>query len=213
MKRDERGIASRYDEIYARSRGQDPRSVPWAHGAPHPLFASWLAGTPDPTPPGNRALVIASGLGDDAEALAAREWEVTAFDASRQAIDWTRERFPASTVTYSVQDLFALPDEWRQGFDLVVEIHTVQALPVTWRQHAIRAIADTVAPGGTLIVVTMTRNIDVPLRGYPLPLTPDELRSFQRHGLVETTRHVESTPTDDQPGRVRCIFSRPNHRR
>lgn len=205
----EQGLAGRYDEVYARARGQHPASVPWAHGAPHPLFASWLDDADSPAPRRDAALVIASGLGDDAEELADRGWKVTAFDASPQAIAWTRERFPDTRVTYRVEDLFALPEAWHRRFDLVVEIHTVQALPVTYRQRAIEAIADTVAPGGTLVVITMTRLANVPLRGYPMPLTESELASFQRHGLEETDRHVASVPTQHQPGRVRCVFTRP----
>ena len=198
-----------FDDVYAWARGRDPRSVPWVHGAPHPLVASWLATAANPSPDGSRALVIGSGLGDDAEALAGRGWQVTAFDASPHAIDWSRQRFPGSRVDYRVANLFDLPAGWRHRFDLVVEVHTVQALPVTRRQAAIGAIAGTLAPGGTLVVVTMTRNIDVPLRGRPWPLTLSELATFERYGLVETGRETAATPTPDAPGRVRCTFTRP----
>lgn len=199
----------RYDAIYSRSRGQAPEAVPWAHGAPHPLFESWIDATPTPGSGRNRALVIASGLGDDAEALAARGWDVTAFDASPQAIEWTRERFPHSTVDYHVRNLFALPPGWHHRFDLVVEVHTVQALPVTRRQAAIETISATVAPEGLLVVVAMTRDVTVPLRGYPLPLTSDEVASFARYGLVETERYIDRAPTASRPGRARLVLTRP----
>lgn len=197
-----------FDDVYARSRGADPASVPWAHGAPHPMIQSWLATSPQPSPGGERALVVGSGLGDDAEVLAAMGWDVTAFDVSPAAIAWARERFPKSTVAYHVADVFDLPQDWRRAFDLVLEIHTVQALPVTRRQAVIRAIADTVAAGGELIVVTMTRRPDVPLRGRPWPLTEAELRSFTRYGFVEQERVVAGEPSAEHPGRVRCHLTR-----
>jgi SAM-dependent methyltransferase len=195
-----------FNNIYAAARGGDVRSVPWAHGEPHPLLTGWLDAAPSHS---GRALVVGAGLGDDAEELAARGWQVTAFDASPEAVDWARERFPGSPVDYQLRNLFTLPDDWRRAFDLVVEIHTVQALPVTRRQETIAAIAATVAPGGTLVVITMTRDIAVPLRGRPWPLTSAELGSFTRYGLVETDRLEVATPATDRPGRVRCVFARP----
>lgn len=197
-----------FDDIYASMRGSDPAAVPWAHGKPHPMFAPWLAGADPPAGERNRALIVGSGLGDDAEAVASLGWDVTAFDVSSHAIAWTRERFPESKVSYRVEDVFALPKEWHRAFDLVVEIHTVQALPVTRRQATIAAIADTVAPGGELVVVAITRDVHVPLRGRPWPLTLAELASFEQYGLVEHHRLTEPPTSPDRPGRVRVSFVR-----
>lgn len=198
-----------FDEYYAASRGDDPRRLPWAHGEPHPMLRPWLDTATRPLAGRDKALVVGSGLGDDAEALAALGWHVTAFDISETAIAWARDRFPATAVDYQVRSLFEQPASWREAFDLVVEIHTVQALPVTRRQATIAAIAQPVAPGETLIVVSMTRDAATPLRGRPWPLTEAELDSFARYGLVESDRSVTYTPAADHPGRVRCHFTRP----
>lgn len=193
-----------FDEMYAASRGADLRSLPWAHGKPHPFLSQWLARAEPPPAGRDRALVVGSGLGDDAEALAARGWTVTAFDASETAIAWTRERFPNSPVDYRVADLFALPPDWIGAFDLVVEVHTIQALPPTRRQHAIARIASTVAPGGTLFVVTFLRDVRAERAGRPWPLTKREVASIARHGLREVARHT----ADDHPGRLNVVFER-----
>lgn len=193
-----------FDEMYAASRGADVRSLPWAHGKPHPFLSEWLAGRDAPPEGRNRALVVASGLGDDAEALAAHGWQVTAFDASASAIAWTRERFPGSPVDYHVADLFSLPPAWVGAFDLVVEVHTIQALPPTRRQETIARIASTVAPGGELFVVTFLRDARALLGGRPWPLTNREIASIARHGLDETDRHAAI----DHPGRLNVIFER-----
>lgn len=197
-----------FDQAYASMRGADPSSVPWAHGKPHPTFATWLANASPPTPECNRALVVGSGLGDDAEALSERGWNVAAFDISENALSWTRERFPDSRVDYRVANVFDLPATWRRAFDLVVEVYTVQALPVTRRQATIAAIADTVAPGGELVAIAMTRNVHVPFRGIPWPLTEAELASFEQYGLTEVERVVQDTPTPERPGLVRLSMTR-----
>jgi len=147
---------------------------------------------------------VGSGLGDDAEALAARGWKVTAFDASESAIAWSRERFPGSAVDYRVANLFSPPPEWSAAFDLVVEVHTIQALPPTRRQDTIAHIADMVAPGGTLFVVTFLRDVHTESTGRPWPLTKREIASIARHDLTEVASHRSK----DHPGRLNVIFER-----
>ena len=51
---------------------------------------------------------------------------MTAFDLSPTAIEWCRKRFPQSSVKWVVANLLESPAEWRQRFDLVVEINTLQ---------------------------------------------------------------------------------------
>jgi hypothetical protein len=72
------------------------------------------------------------------------------------------------------------------AFDLVAECITVQALPVTLRSQAIGAIASTVAPGGTLIVISGIHSGDGPRTGPPWELTREELDRFE-----ETLQPVE----------------------
>ena len=151
-----------FERLYAAAEAGDAE-VPWDRGGPNPFLEAWvreraLEGA------GRRALVIGTALGDDAELLAARGYAVTAFDVAPTAIEAARRRFPDSGVDYRVADLLDLPAEWLGAFDLVAECITVQALPVSLRSRAIDAIASTVAPGGTLIVVSGIRDGDGPRR-------------------------------------------------
>jgi uncharacterized protein YndB with AHSA1/START domain len=179
-----------FEELYARS-ADDPERIPWARLAPRPELIKWL--DRHPPAPGTPALVVASGLGDDAEELARRGCDVDAFDLSRSAIETARRRFPTSSVRYRVADLFALPADWAGRFAIVVESLTVQSLPPEAHEEAIAAITRLVAPGGHLLVRTAIRADDEPDAGRPWPLRQAELRWFEADGLIEVDR---CTPVD-----------------
>lgn len=174
-----------FDALYA-AAGEDFERIPWAHLAPRPALLKWL--DRNPPAPGTRALVVASGLGDDAEELSRRGCEVDAFDLSSTAIEAARRRFPDSTVRYRVADLFELPAEWRRAFEIVVEVQTIMSIPPEWHDAAIAAVTDTVAPGGHLLVRTAVRGEDEPANSRPWPLAPSELRRFEELGLRELSR-------------------------
>jgi SAM-dependent methyltransferase len=181
-----------FEDIYQRA-GEDLASIPWATLAPNPALMEWLA--TQPASDDAVALVVACGLGDDAEELARRGYGVTAFDISPTAIELCRGRFPASIVDYLVADLFDLPEAWTESFDVVVEIRTLQSLPLELRAGAARAIAQTVAPGGRLFVRTAKRDPDEPLTSRPWPLTRLELDVFTEAGLVELQVREEPAGT------------------
>lgn len=172
-----------FDDVYASAR-RGERAVPWAELAPRPVFAQWLD-RKQPRGQGRTAVVVGCGLGDDAEALAAHGFDVTAFDVSPSAVAWCRERFPDSNINYQVADLFALPDAWRGTFDFVMESLTVQALPIDLRSEAIAGVASLVAPGGTLLAICLGTDRAEGRSGPPWPITRDELNRFQQHGLAE----------------------------
>jgi SAM-dependent methyltransferase len=167
-----------FERLYAAAEAGDTK-VPWDRGGPNPFLEQWVRERAGDGA-GRRALVIGTALGDDAELLAARGFAVTAFDIAPTAIERARRRFPSSSVEYAVADLLDLPEEWRGAFDLVAEAITVQALPLTLRDRAIDAIASTVAPGGTLVVVSGIHDGDGERDGPPWPLTRDELDRFER---------------------------------
>ena len=177
-----------FEQFYAQA-GDDYSALPWARLAPRPQLVTWL----DRHPPaaGTRALVVACGLGDDAEELARRGCAVDAFDVSPTAIASARRRFPDSPVAYRVADLLALPDDWRAAFPIVVEVMTVQSLPIRLHRDAIAAITELVAPGGTLLVRASTRGEHDPAPSRPWPLTPSEVAAFEADGLEQVGSCME----------------------
>jgi SAM-dependent methyltransferase len=162
---------------------------------------------PQPTD-AKKALVIACGLGDDAEQLSAWGFETTAFDIAETAIRTARRRFPHSKVAYSVTDLFQPPAEWQRKFDFVFEANTVQALSVGIRLPAIHKIADFVRPGGKLLAIVRGREADEPEGQMPWPLTRNELNEFVRAGLIGES-FEEFFDNEEPPARrFRVLYSR-----
>lgn len=203
-----------FEAMYARADG-DADVIPWAHRAPHPLLVAWLDEATGGTPFGaGHALVVASGLGDDAEELARRGWRVTAFDGSPTAIAWAKRRSPTSEVDYHVAGLFTLPPSWRGKFDLVVENRTIQSLPPDRHAAAVAAIADTVAPGGLVVAIAHGRDDADPAEHRPWPLGRSELAEFTNLGLHEQTftdtwRAAARDGGGKRPRLFRAVFERP----
>jgi hypothetical protein len=88
----ERDETVQFFESFYAGAGDDYSQIPWARLSPGPPLIDWL----DAESPaaGTVALVVACGLGDDAEELARRGCVVEAFDVSYTAIETARRRFP-----------------------------------------------------------------------------------------------------------------------
>jgi len=92
-----------FEELYA--AGKSGRiTMPFDRKQPHPLLVEWaeqhrLKGA------GKNAIVVGCGLGADAEYIASRAFQTTAFDISESAIQLARERHPQSRVDYLAADL------------------------------------------------------------------------------------------------------------
>ncbi|MFC4943625.1 class I SAM-dependent methyltransferase [Pseudonocardia sp. GCM10023141] len=199
------GPTAWFDRLYTEAAA-GTAVVPWDRGTPHPLLEPWLVEL-ELDQRDRRALTIGCGFGEDAELLARHGFATTAFDVAPTAVEGARRRFPGSTVDYRVADLLSPPPEWRHGFDLVVEIMTVQAMPVSVRAAAIAHVRDLVAPGGTLLVIALARLVPDPGIGPPWGLAHDELNAFARDGLAA----VAIRGPQEAPGvlRWRAQFHRP----
>lgn len=177
--------AAFFERRYRAAGPAEPGAVPWAVFGPRPALLDWLDAQSAPRR-GATALVVACGYGDDAEELAHRGFTVRAFDAAPTAIARCHARFPDSPVEYRTANLFALPSDWH-GHDLVVEIQTVQSLPLARRGDAVRAIAAQVGPGGTLFLRASGRADDEPVHDRPWPVSRADLAPLAAAGLRETS--------------------------
>jgi len=186
-----------FEELYA-GAGGDSEEIPWAKMEANPRMVEWIAERSEIT---GRALVVGCGLGDDAEWLSAAGFDVTAFDISQSSIDWCRERFPQSSVNYCVGDLLDPEDEWLGAYDLVVEIHILQAIPDSIRDAAASNLPKLINKGGYLLCIGRLLTERIP--GEPSPPWP--LTRVWLEGRFQTLKHLsflsfanEDTPTIDR---------------
>ena len=112
-----------------------------------------------PDLPGGRALDLACGEGRNAIWLAQRGWEVTAVDFASVAVDRARTRAGDAGVDiqFAVADLLSYEMQ-ASAFDFVLLCFL--QLPDHERRDVWARAADSVAPGGTLLVIGHdTRNV------------------------------------------------------
>lgn len=174
-----------FDALYQESEG-DTELIPWADLEPNRFLVKWadqsrLSGD------GRTALVVGCGLGDDARYLHDRGFRVTAFDISRKAIEWARRLHVDTTIVFEVADLFQPFRRWLHGFDLVVEVYTIQPLPLGIRPQVIDSIARFVGKDGELLVITRGREDDEETVELPWALSRSDLSRFETNGLKQVS--------------------------
>src|ERR1700685_207114 len=171
-----------FEALYVQASG-DADQVPWADLCPNPHLVEWAVAK-SIQGQGRAGLLVGCGLGDDAEYLAGRGFQVTAFDISPSAVSWCKKRFPTSAVAWQTGDLLSLPPGWRQMFDFVLEAYTLQVLPIELRTQALPGMAETLRPGGTMLVICRGRRPEDDAGQMPWPLTREELSALERCGLL-----------------------------
>ncbi|MDI1243713.1 MAG: class I SAM-dependent methyltransferase [bacterium] len=205
-----------FEELYREAAG-DNEKIPWADLEPNRFLRTWAEKT-GLRGDGRTALVVGCGLGDDAVYLDELGFEVTGFDISSTAIEWARRLHAARDIEFEVADLFSPPLGWTvknpvatapgsdknpvttdRGFDFVLEVYTIQPLPIDMRERVMDSIAAFVAPGGELVVVTRGREDDEEVVKVPWPVSRKELSRFEENGLVQTHFEVMPDETDDEP--------------
>ena len=187
-----------FDGLYEKNKNSY-ENIPWARQAVNPLLQTYL--DEDMVHKGT-ALVIGCGLGDDAIALEVAGYAVTAIDVSQTALDLAKERFADSSVKFVKQDIF----EYKESFDFVFEALTIQSLPIEFREKMVKAVADTVAKGGKLLLVAHKKDED--FKGPPWPLTQEEVDLFKTHGLTELSHELHTEESKVSNTRFRILYSR-----
>lgn len=195
-----------FSSVYQDAKG-DEAAVPWADMAPKRELDEWLETN---APFEGRAIDIGCGLGDNAEALANAGFQTTGFDFSQEAIDWAKQRFPNSSVTYETADLTRLPEDWLHAFALVHECYTLQSIPPQTLEETIPATASLVAPGGVLLVYARVREDGEHADGPPWPLEISKAMSFTDYGLELVSQKDFSLDRGERKiPHVFCVWRRP----
>lgn len=200
-----------FETMYAEARG-DMSALPWADGRPCQALINWLNVLgPATIRPGGRVAVVGCGLGDDAAALAARGYDVVAFDASATAVQWAKRRFPHLRDSFIQADLFDLPARLKHRFDFIAEVYTIQAIDPGRRDESARAVASLAASHGVILAVAAARPAEQPLddvAGPPWPMTASELQAaFAQAGWFPSGSVAEFDDDENPPvRRIRAAF-------
>ncbi len=168
-----------FNTVYDRAN-DDAAQIPWADMAAKVQISKWLSANPGN---GESALDIACGLGDNAEEISDAGYQTTAFDLSETAIQWAKQRFTNTKVNYQAANLFEPPQSWLNGFDLVNECYTLQALPPQMLEKSMQAIGALVKRGGKLLVYTRLNPDDKNADGPPWPLLAKDAFRFNEMGF------------------------------
>lgn len=196
-----------FEALYKEADG-DNEYIPWADLEPNRYFRRW-AESKHLKGEGRTALVVGCGLGDDAAYLDDLGFRVTAFDISPTAIEWAKRLNAGRNIDFESADLFQPFRGWLGAFDLVLEIYTIQPLPIDMRERTIDAIASFVKPGGRLVVVTRGREDDDEVDELPWPVSRRELARFTAGGLIETELVVMPSEEEGEPFRFVAEYMRP----
>ncbi|MDB4835414.1 class I SAM-dependent methyltransferase [Cyclobacteriaceae bacterium] len=183
-----------FEKLYASSNNEG-EGVPWANMSTHPIFKNWLNKN-ELNGNSKSALVVGCGMGDDALELEQLGFQVTAFDVAQSAIDLCKKRFPHSSVDFVQADLLAGIPEWKNKFDFILEIYTIQALPPKYENTLVQNLSSFLAPKGELMLITevqfATRNFEV---GPPWLLNPSYIGAFENLGLSKMYQDIDTSTT------------------
>lgn len=172
-----------FDALYKEAAG-DNEKIPWADLEPNKFLRRYAEET-NLQGNGRNALVVGCGLGDDAKFLHDLGFKVTAFDISKTAIDWARKLHSETDIKFFAADLFDTPKEWYQAFEFVLEVYTIQPLPLEMRPQTIDAIANFIEMRGELLVVTRGREDEEVPTELPWALSRKDLSRFGVNNLTQ----------------------------
>ena len=201
--------ATSWFDNYYKDANKEIDTVAWAKGEVNPFLQEYLdnfRGTP------SKAIVIGCGLGDDAFALYAAGFDVTAIDISEEAINWAKERFDGAEIDFRVADLFALPEELLGQFDFVFEAFTIQSLPLALRDRVITAITSLMKPDAKVLAVCNAKLDHEKFEGPPWPLTFNELRLFTMKQCKELEFSIFENESALSKLKVRALFQKESDR-
>lgn len=186
-----------FDALYKEADGNN-EVIPWADLEPNRYFKAW-AEKAELKGGGRKALVVGCGLGDDAVYIDDLGFDVTAFDISPTAIDWAKKLHVDREIQFEVADLFQPYRGWLGKFDFVLEVYTIQPLPLEMRPNVIDAIGAFVAPKGELVVVTRGREDDEEPEELPWALSRKDLSRFNENNLTQTDFEIMVDDSEDEP--------------
>jgi len=195
--------ASEWFEDFYKQNEHSHKNIPWARQDVNPLLQIYLDKEIEHR---GKALVIGCGLGDDAYALVNAGYDTLAIDISQTALDIAQKRFSDANISFLKQDIFDMPDKYFEHFDFVFEALTIQSLPREFRSKMIKAVAESVAKEGRLLVVAHKKQLSD--GGPPWPLTQVEIDQFQNNNLKEISFELITEESNISNTRFKILYKK-----
>ncbi len=190
-----------FEELYSLSE-RDREMIPWDWREPHPFVVEWAR----ENRPAGKALVVGCGLGEDAAFLSSLGWEVTAFDISETAVAWAKQIHKDSNIDWVVANLIELSDSWKGIFDLVLEVHIIQAIPKQISEAASKRLAPLVSESGFLVCIGRIAESKEDPEGPPWPLSMEEIENIGKE-LEKVEIHTSMIPGKEST-RYRAVWKK-----
>ena len=191
-----------FEELYSTS-GRNRSLIPWDLMEPHPFLVEWI----EENQHTGRALVVGSGLGEDAAYLSEKGWKVTAFDVSESAVEWASQLHKGKEIDWLVGDLLQPEESWKGAFDLVLEVHILQAIPEDIRNAAHKNLSSLLDRHGLLVCIgRLADGLEEEIAAPPWPLSVEFIHQIGV-GLSEVEFHTGVVPNKEEI-RYRAVWKR-----
>lgn len=132
-----------WNNLYENKEGR------WELDAPAPALKEML---PRMKWPKSRVLVLGCGSGNDAAYFAEKGHVVTAVDMSESALAQAKKKYGHhENITWLKSDIFKLPREFEQSFDVIFEHTCYCAIDPSQRSKLVKTWLQCLVPGGHLM--------------------------------------------------------------
>lgn len=176
-------------------------NIHWNRGEASPPLVQYLSEHPLT----GRVLVPGCGLGHDAAHIADAGAEVVAVDIAPTALEMARQQYPhLDDACWFLGDLFDLPEEWREGFDFVVEHTCLSGLHPSMRAKYREVLTSVLKPGGMIVGVWFINpDLDPDETGPPFGIPVEELDALFAGDFDVVADYVPNVAFPGRAGRER----------
>ena len=132
---------------------------------------------------------------------------MTAFDVSESAVEWASQLHKGKEIDWLVGDLVQPEERWKGAFDLVLEVHILQAIPEEIRNSAYRNLSPLLDRHGLLMCIgRLADGLEEENDAPPWPLSRDFIHQIGE-GLSVVEFHTAVVP-DKEEIRYRAVWKR-----
>lgn len=174
--------------------------LPWDKGEPSLPLRQYL----EHHPLTGKALIPGCGRGHEVALAVEQGIDAYGLDIAPTAVSSAQARYPHLKDRFVLGNLFDLPKEWHQRFDLIFEHTCMSALPPSSRSSYRHSINLLLKPGGLLIGVWyINPDLDPEHEGPPYPFPADELSALFKEEYEIIDDYIPEIAFPGREGRER----------